>query len=261
MTAVPYADNHGTRIYYEVEGEGPPLVLLHGLGLDLQWWRQMGYSPALKNDHQLILIDARAHGASDKPHDPEAYRMASRVADVVAVLDDLNLSRAHYFGYSMGGWIGWGMAKYAPERLCSLVVGGWDPYEPKEFDFLLALYRSGMGALLEALELMYGPRCTPWLRARALANDRQALIALLSLEERAGFEDMLPNITIPCLVFAGEATDEHPGSKRCVGGLPNATFASLPGLNHIEAIYRIDLVLPHIHRFLAAVGEEGRTTP
>ena len=49
--------------------------------------------------------------------------------DVVAVLDDLHLSTAHFWGYSMGGWIGFGMAKYAPERLHALIIGGTDPSE------------------------------------------------------------------------------------------------------------------------------------
>jgi len=61
----------------------------------------------LKDDYQLILIDARGHGASDKPHDPEAYRTETMVADVVSVLNDLNIEKAHFLGYSMGGQIGW----------------------------------------------------------------------------------------------------------------------------------------------------------
>ena len=70
-----------------------------------------------KADRQLILLDARGHGASDKPHDPAAYDLRLRVGDVTAVLDDLEIRRADYFGYSMGGWIGFGLAKHAPVRL------------------------------------------------------------------------------------------------------------------------------------------------
>jgi pimeloyl-ACP methyl ester carboxylesterase len=95
---MPYANHKGVRIHYEVDGTGPPLVLEHGLGTSLELWRLTGFAEPLKSDYQLILVDPRGHGASDKPHDPEAYRMAFRVADVVAVLDDLQIGKAHYCG-------------------------------------------------------------------------------------------------------------------------------------------------------------------
>ncbi|MDQ5830432.1 MAG: alpha/beta hydrolase, partial [Actinomycetota bacterium] len=105
---MPYADNRGVRIYYEVEGEGSPLVLGHGFSDSLESWREYGYTEPLKQEHRLILIDARGHGASDKPHDPEVYGLEQRPADVVSVLDDLDIAQVHYFGYSLGGWIGLG---------------------------------------------------------------------------------------------------------------------------------------------------------
>ncbi len=100
---MPYARNQGVRIYYEVEGDGPPLVLQHGSACSHLEWREMGYSDVLRQDYQLILIDARGHGASGKPHEPAAYALPRRVADVLAVLDALTLRHAHYFGYSLGG--------------------------------------------------------------------------------------------------------------------------------------------------------------
>jgi len=70
---MPYADNQGIRIHYQVEGKGPPLMLQHGFTSNLKSWRQFGYVDALKHHYQLILLDARGHGASDKPHDPAAF--------------------------------------------------------------------------------------------------------------------------------------------------------------------------------------------
>ena len=70
---MPYTKNGDVNIYYEVEGEGPPLVMLHGLTSSLEGWRESGYIDALKDDYQLILMDARGHGKSDKPHDPAMY--------------------------------------------------------------------------------------------------------------------------------------------------------------------------------------------
>ncbi len=111
---MPYVKNQGVRIHYEVEGQGCPLVLHHGSFGSLNDWRESGYVEALRPNYRLILIDARGHGASTKPHDPDAYRMELRVSDIVAVLDDLGVATAHFMGWSLGGYVGYGIAKFAP---------------------------------------------------------------------------------------------------------------------------------------------------
>ena len=93
---MPFVTNQGVRIHYQVEGEGPPLVLQHGLTQSMKRWYMAGYVDALKPSYQLALVDARGHGASDKPHDPAAYTLPLQVGDIVAVLDDLHLSKAHF---------------------------------------------------------------------------------------------------------------------------------------------------------------------
>jgi len=71
---MPYADNQGVRIHYRVEGEGPPLVLQHGMIQSIEDWYERGYVGALTAaGFRLILADARGLGRSDKPHDPAAY--------------------------------------------------------------------------------------------------------------------------------------------------------------------------------------------
>ena len=121
---MPNVDNEGVRIRYEVEGEGPALVLQHGFNANLETWHEFGYVEALRGDYRLILVDARGHGGSAKPHDAEAYDRKFMALDIVAVLDDLDVGRAHYLGYSMGGQLGFALAKFAPERLHSLMIGG-----------------------------------------------------------------------------------------------------------------------------------------
>jgi pimeloyl-ACP methyl ester carboxylesterase len=79
---MPYANNQGIRIHYQVEGAGAPLVLQHGYSDSVESWYEQGYVAALQSTYQLILIDARGHGASDKPHDPAAYEMQRQVADI-----------------------------------------------------------------------------------------------------------------------------------------------------------------------------------
>jgi pimeloyl-ACP methyl ester carboxylesterase len=126
---MPYANNQGIRIHYQVEGAGAPLVLQHGYSDSVESWYELGYVAALQSTYQLILIDARGHGASDKPHDPAAYEMQHNVADILAVLDTCKVPTVHFFGYSMGGQIGFAMAKYAATRCTSMILGGADPYQ------------------------------------------------------------------------------------------------------------------------------------
>lgn len=67
---MPYANNQGVQIYYQVTGNGSPLVLQHGFSASIADWYIFGYVEKLHNNHRLILVDARGHGASDKLHDP-----------------------------------------------------------------------------------------------------------------------------------------------------------------------------------------------
>ncbi|MCJ7551244.1 MAG: alpha/beta hydrolase [Anaerolineae bacterium] len=256
---MPYANNEGVRIRYEVEGEGPPLVLHHGFGCFLETWYD-GYVEGLKGDYQLVLMDARGHGESDKPHDRESYRLALRVADVVAVLDDLGIRRAHFHGYSMGGYIGWGIAKYAPGRFLSLIIGGagaseetWDETESGPGP-LQELMRQGPDIWVAALEGMFGHWWRPEWKARFLAADLEALDAMASRKEGISHDEVLAKLTLPCLVFVGE-NDEPTFAQKTSEAVPNATFVCFPGLDHIDAANRTDLVLPLMRKFLAEVGE------
>ena len=90
---MPYANRDGIPVHYRVEGNRPWLVLAHGLSLDHRAWRELGYVDALAGDYRLVVIDARGHGRSGRPKRPAAYRSSRRVADVVAVLDDLAIDR------------------------------------------------------------------------------------------------------------------------------------------------------------------------
>ncbi len=255
---MPYAHNQGVRIHYEVEGEGPPLVLQHGFSGSLASWRDRGYVEGLKNNYRLILVDARGHGSSDKPHNVEAYTSKLRVGDILAVLDELTLSKANYFGYSMGGWIGFALAKHAPERVHSLIIGGMHPYkrDPKFLNQRVEMLKKGMEANVASVEAQSGPM-DPNRKARQLANDAEALIAsTLGIRDDPGFEDVLPTMTMPCLVWIGEADGSYPLAKDAVKHIPNVTFVSLPDLNHPMAIMRSDVVLPHITKFLETVTQE-----
>ncbi len=151
-------------------------MLQHGFTDSLETWYDLGYVEALKSNYRLILIDARGHGASDKPHEPDAYERARNVADISSVLDDLNISRAHYFGYSMGGRIGFAIARYAPERVHSLILGGGSPYPQSQAgpDRMLQALRQGA----DVIPAIWGVPVPPAVRARLVKNDVEARIAL-----------------------------------------------------------------------------------
>jgi pimeloyl-ACP methyl ester carboxylesterase len=247
---MPYAENRGVRIYYEVEGEGSPLVLVHGFSDTLEGWREYGYAAELQKEHRLVLIDARGHGGSDKPHHPRlAAGLEHRPADVVAVLDDLGIQSAHYFGYSLGGWIGLGLAKYAPERIHSLIIGGAQPYGQSMELYRQALTR-GIEGWVALVEKMLGSPLTPAVKEQLLSNDVQALLASVAYD-RPDISSILATMTMPCLLYAGETDPLHPLVERCASELPNGRFFSLPGLNHIQGAVRSDLVLPQVVEFLA----------
>jgi pimeloyl-ACP methyl ester carboxylesterase len=252
---MPYADNGGVRIHYQVEGEGPALVLQHGFTESVVDWYEARYVDALRPYYRLILIDARGHGASDKPHDPDAYVLNRRVADVVAVLDALDIAKALFWGYSMGGWTGFGLAKYAAERVRALVIGGQHPYARSMRSLRRMVQRGiaqGNPAFLAGMEEIFGPESAE-RKARLLSADLEAYLALT--QDRPCLEDILPTMLMPCCLYAGEIDPIYPEVEACSQYIPLVTFFSLPGLSHCEAYVRSELVLPRVIGFLKALTD------
>ena len=203
---MPYVDNSGVKIHYHVEGDGPPLVIQHGVTNSLEHWYAYGYVEGLKNDYRLILVDARGHGRSDKPHDPEAYDLKLRVSDILAVMDDLGVEMAHYLGYSMGGRIGCGLVQHALARFHSFVIGGMGAHTvntdtPPE-DRINVL-RQGIESYVANAEANEGPM-EAGRKARLLDNDPEALIAAtLAPIGTDGVEELLPGLDLPFLLYCG----------------------------------------------------------
>jgi pimeloyl-ACP methyl ester carboxylesterase len=258
---VPYASNDGVRIYYEVEGSGPPLVLHVGFLGSLEDWRREDtrYVQALRDAYRLVLLDPRGQGRSDAPHDPSAYTLDQRVGDVLAVLNAEGIERAHYWGYSMGGWVGFALGAFAPDRVLSLVLGGADPFQPdtgpSEDDAWLRLFRQGMPAFVADWERR-DPNMPATMRDRWLALDARAMAAAQEAGLTApSLEDALPTIQTPTLIYYG--TDDYPDRlpERAAAKMPDATVVALEGLNHAQAIRRSDLVLPHVEAFLDGITQ------
>ena len=258
-----YVNNDSVRIYYEVDGQGPPILLAHGATGDTTFWRGYGYVDQLRDQYTVILFDARGHGRSDKPHQQEAYDYRLMVGDVLIILDTLGVKKTHYWGYSLGGSNGLGLAQYHPERLHSMIVGGTDPMQSadrvgKPCPLLEVFQRGVAGGVDEVVEGMrtLAGSITPQYEQRLRKVDPKAMVALLEeARRRPSFADILPQLEIPCLLYAGDG-DEGPfeNGPRAAQKMPRARFFSLSGLNHVGASAAVELVLPEVRRFLSNVG-------
>ncbi len=117
-------DSNGMKIAYFVQGKGEPVVLIHGWLASAQLnWTLPGVTGLLAKDYQVIALDVRGHGQSDKPAKEEAYG-PELVEDVVRLLDHLKIKKAHIVGYSMGGIIAANFTVKHPDRVLSCMLGG-----------------------------------------------------------------------------------------------------------------------------------------
>lgn len=122
-------DSNGVKIRYVTEGKGEPVVLIHGwMGDSSMWGADRSGNTKLKgvDGFQVIALDCRGHGKSDKPHDPAKYG-PELAADVIRLLDHLKIEKAHLIGYSSGAFIAGNVAATHPERVLSIVYGGQAP--------------------------------------------------------------------------------------------------------------------------------------
>jgi len=259
---MPYANNKDCQIHYEEIGHGTPLILQHGLASSINTWtiRGSNYIDALSDKFRLIIVDARGHGKSSKPHEPADYAVKYMVADIVAVLDELNIEKTLYWGYSMGGRIGLAAAKYAPERFIAYVIGGCglsekDSEEGKEeLRGYVKLFERGVDAWVSMLENQRGTKLEHWEYDHWRCSDFRSFIAYLSYYENIGMAEYLPKVGAPFLFYAGEEDRYvHFVAKACAEIMQDALFVSLPGLNHMGTQIGCPEVLPYVLEFLDKV--------
>ncbi|MCJ0701926.1 alpha/beta hydrolase [Frigoribacterium faeni] len=253
----------GTEIAYEVDGEGPPLVLVHGSGLSRGTWRGLGYLRDLQRDFTVVALDMRGHGKSGKPHDPASYTMDLHRGDVEAVLTATGLEPAHYVGYSFGARIGLSIAAHTPRLLRTLTTigGSWAPmngnigatFAP---DWHEALTTGGMARFVDRWGETIGRPIDPETRLAFMQDDPEALAAFFTAAETGGglTVDQLDSVTVPTLLLAGTRdVDRHRESQEAARRMPAAAFYSLVGQDHASSLLPVDQVTDLLRTYLEAV--------
>ena len=242
----------GTPIFFEEVGNGPILVLLHGFLGNGTNWRRCGYLAALKERFRLLIMDARGHGKSGKPREPEAYSTERRVEDVIAVVESAGDGPAAFWGYSMGGRAGFGSMAYARELFERIIVGGIHVLDENhesfssQFEERAKLLDEGMLALVNST-----PNLTQIQRENILKQDARALAACTrGVAAQAGLTEKVGNFNGHALVYAGSDDPVFDLAKQSMQYLTNATFLELKGLNHGQGFTNSSAILPHALEFL-----------
>ena len=225
-----------TRIHFQLAGErGAFVILQHGLFGSAQDWHDCGYVEALQRDFRLILPDARGHGRSDRPEDKAAYSRSQFSADLVTILDSLDIRNAHFVGYSLGALIGFDLAIRYPERVRLIVLGGEAPVVTEEsrahWRGLAERARSGSAAALIEAE-----RAAERLAGRLPLDEeteREAALSMLeAMAEWEVSEEQRLRVRSPITILAGE---NDPAAKRTQSAARNvqrARFTSFSGFTH-----------------------------
>jgi pimeloyl-ACP methyl ester carboxylesterase len=201
------------RLRYRQEGEGPDLVLVHGVGSRLDDWD--GVVTALGGSFRTLRFDLRGHGQSDKP--PGPYELEDFVADLESLVDALGIDRFHLAGFSLGGLIAQGFALAHPERLSSVMlistVAGRTEEEKRRVMERLDVVANGIPG--QHFENSLGRWFTDEFRRdnpdviaayseRNRQNDPAAYAAAYRVLATSDLADRLSGIRVPTLVATGE---------------------------------------------------------
>ena len=208
-----YFEHEGCTLHYEEYGHGTPLLLVHGLGSSTLDWEQQ--IPQLAAHYRVIVPDVRGHGRSDKPR--ERYSIAGFSADLVALIEHLNLGPAHLVGLSMGGMIGFQLAVDQPALLKSLCIVNsapqvklrsaddyWQWFKRWSLMHVLSLGTIGkaLGAKLFPKPDQAGLRQK--MAERWAKNDKRAYLASFDAILGWGVQERLSRITCPTLVISAD---------------------------------------------------------
>jgi pimeloyl-ACP methyl ester carboxylesterase len=233
---MPSFRNGSVEIAFLDEGEGEPILLVHGFASSKEFnWVNPGWFTTLKGaGRRVIALDNRGHGQSTKLYDPADYHTERMVDDARALLDHLGVPQADVMGYSMGARIAAFLAAMHPDRVRSIVLGG------------LGLHLvDGVGlpeSIAEALEAPSLADVTdPQGRTfRAFADqtrsDRRALAACIRGSRQVMAREKASSIKTPTLVAVGTKDPIAGSAEELAAIMPNARVLPIPGRDHMLAV-------------------------
>lgn len=258
---MPHFTHDGHRIAYEIHGTGRPVVLLHGITVSFAG--NFGASGWIQRlvaaGRQVIGIDFRGHGQSDKPRDISAYGTANLAADVVALLDHLAIERTALFGYSLGTIIALRLlhqfpGRFGPSVLMATGSGlmGVPPYTSDEVlpALAAALARPAYPADLPAHVAMY------WTFAVKVGGDRLASHAAALGDYPPATPAELGKITVPVLVVSGEQDPVLGRGSRLASAIPFGEYLEIAGADHFD-LGRNPQAQAEVTQFLARAAHDG----
>jgi pimeloyl-ACP methyl ester carboxylesterase len=271
---------NGIDLAYRIEGQGPPLVLIHGLACGRRMW--LHQVRALRDAFTVITYDQRGHGRSSAPASHQDYSGAHLTQDLLALLDHLGIDRCHVVGFSLGGGPAIGAAISRPDRVSGLVLAGVGS-GAGDVTLIPSLVRRWVGLAgrdgVEALadEMLRSEffktyagrsaRARCHMRALITATPLHGLVFTLTevLGKRRSVFRMdatLKRIPVPTLVLRGERDNVcRASSKVLASSIPGASYVSVSGAGHmipLEAPRQFNSILCS---FLTQVPAKRSTEP
>jgi pimeloyl-ACP methyl ester carboxylesterase len=246
---------------FSVEGEGPPLLLIHGIGASRHSWD--GLVAGLKSEFRCISYDLRGHGKSPLP--PPPYTLDDLVDDLEALRAELGITRAHFAGHSLGGMIGPAYARRYPDRVLSLGLYSTAAFRTaddsaKVRGVVAAMREKGVAPVLQTLKDRwftpeFGARRPDVIERRlqqVIDTDKDVFLSVFDIYAETEMAPWLHEITPPCLVLTGENDGGcNPRLNRQIAAaLPNAKLVILPVLRHAILLEAADQVVPPVRAFL-----------
>jgi 3-oxoadipate enol-lactonase len=248
---------------YTIEGKGPPLFMIHGIGSRKTTWATL--TKHLKEDFTCIAYDLRGHGESPGAGTP--FGLDELVADLEALRAKLGIEKAHVIGHSLGGMIGPAYAYKYPDRTTSLGLLSTAAFRTAEDSakvqgVVKAMEEKGIGPVLGALVDRWfteafqaeHPDKIEARKKQVVETDPSVFLNVFHIYAETEMSPWLHEVTAPSLVLTGELDGACSPrlNKLIVEAMPNAEMVILEGLKHAILIEASDVVAPHVHRFLKA---------